>query len=247
MLIPRSRILRVTTVAGILTTALAGWLVFRPEWIQLREVKLELVPQSGQTFLFEKIKSTLEPELAAYAGRYFWQVNLERIAEIARRDKRVKDVVLEREFPSRVKVRVEPRTPVLAYFTESGRVSPVAADGTLLPPVPAMEAPGLPLLRGREFPKDPALRESAIDMVRRIQAAGGFENRPISEIVYNQKDGFDIYLPGALQVKMGDTDFGPKVSRVQKVLNYLDSRQIEGRVIDARFAKKVVVRVRNTP
>ena len=46
---------------------------------------------------------------------------------------------------------------------------------------------------------------------------------------------------------MGEGDFDLKVSRVEKVMSYLHNRNIKGRVIDARFSKKVVVRVRNTP
>ena len=49
------------------------------------------------------------------------------------------------------------------------------------------------------------------------------------------------------EVKVGDADFGPKFIRVEKVLAYLDSQNIKGRVIDARFSKKVVVRVRKGP
>ena len=127
-------------------------------------------------------------------------------------------------------------------------VYPVATDAALLPPIPITEAPDLPFLRGEDLKDETSLREKTIELFSAIPDVGPFNKGNVSEIVYGKKEGFKIYVNGTrAEIKVGDSDFGPKLSRAQKVLAYLDSRNIKGRVIDARFSKKVVVRVRNTP
>jgi len=85
-------------------------------------------------------------------------------------------------------------------------------------------------------------------LIDKTQGTSELQAKNISEIFYSKKEGFKIFLKGvATEVRMGDSDFGPKISRVEKVLSYLDSQNVKGRVIDARFSKKVVVRVRKAP
>jgi hypothetical protein len=51
----------------------------------------------------------------------------------------------------------------------------------------------------------------------------------------------------AVQVVLGEDSLNTKVERVAQVLNYLSAEQIKGRVIDASFSKKVLVRLRKGP
>jgi cell division septal protein FtsQ len=231
----------------IFTSAFA-LLVENPHWIRVQNFQIELAPTSHEDLLFQRIKQTLSAQMKVYEGRLVWELPLKQIHELVSKDKRVKSVSVYREFPSKLRLEIEPHTPVLAYLARDGRTYPVARDATLLPALMAFEAPDLPILRGEELRDEPGLREIAIELLSAIPDEGSFRKSSISEILYNGKDGFKVFLTGASsEVKLGDTDFGPKVSRVQKVLSYLESQDIKGRVIDARFSKKVVVRVRNTP
>lgn len=228
--------------------AVAAVLAWNPDWIKIQAVQLDLTSASHEDLLYQRIKKTLEPQFKHFEGRYFWSVPLSEVYELTARDKRVKRLSVYREFPSKVRVEIEPYTPVLAYLSGDGRIYPVATDATLLPALPPSDAPDIPFLRGEDLKDEPKLRESALDLYAIIPDDGLFSKKQISEIYYSKKDGFEVYVSGsASDVKMGDTDFGPKVSRVQKVLSYLDSQNIKGRVIDARFSKKVVVRVRKAP
>jgi cell division septal protein FtsQ len=221
---------------------------FNPAWIKVESIELDLSRNSNQDLLFQRIKLTLGPQFSKLEGRYFWQVPLQSVYDLATKDKRVKKVSIYREFPSSLRVEVEPYTPVLAYLSNDGRIYPVATDATLLPALSAADAPDLPFLRGEDLRENSALRENAIELYNHIPQDGTLNKKQISEIAYTKKDGFKLFISGhANEVRMGDTDFGPKISRVQKVLSYLDSQNIKGRVIDARFSKKVLVRVRNTP
>lgn len=226
----------------------AGVLYVHPEWIRIERFQVELNGESQENVLFQRIKNSLDTQLKVYEGRYFWELPLKDVMNIVSRDKRVKNVSIFREFPNILRLEIEPHTPVLAYLARDGRIYPVARDATLLPPLLAHEAPDLPILRGDDLKDEPSLRELAIELWSAMPEEGNLGKKTVSEILFSRKEGFKLYVSGpAPEVKLGDQDFGPKISRVQKVLSYLDSQSIKGRVIDARFTKKVVVRVRNTP
>ncbi len=231
-----------------------GWLaggVYRllsGSWLKIETVQLDLAPLSFERLQFERIKASLTPQFEAVQGKFFWQVPLTQVYELTTKDKRVRKASVFREFPSRLRIVIEPQTPILAYLSNESRIYPVAADATLLPAVPLADALDLPVLRGEDLRDEMHLRELALALFEQIPNEGSLRKKNVSEIYYAKKDGFKIFVGEAdVEVKMGDADFGPKVSRVEKVMSYLDSQNIKGRVIDARFAKKVVVRVRNNP
>jgi cell division septal protein FtsQ len=241
------RIVRLPLFVCVFSVALfSALLVANPNWIRVQDIVLELADESDEMLLFHRIKTTLDPQFEKLKGKLLWQVPLKSILKIAETDRRVKHVSVFRETPARVKLIIEPYTPILAYLGVDGRIYPVATDATLLPSLPLGDAPDLPLLRGEDLKDEPRLRELALELYNLVPETGDLTRKDISEIAYSKKDGFRFFV-GKVEVKMGDTDFGPKVSRVSRVLNYLDSQNIKGRVIDARFSKKVVVRVRNSP
>lgn len=239
-----------TILTLILLFSVAGGVaaIENPSWLKVEQFQIDLAENSDEHLLFQRIRSSLEAQFKIYQGRYVWQVPLKNLYELVSKDKRVKNVAIYREFPSVFRLVIEPHTPVLAYLDRDGRIYPVAADAALLPALPAFEAPDLPILRGEPLRDEVSLREIAIELLTTIPEEGPLRKASVSEILYTAKDGFKVFVSGAAsEVKLGDSDFGPKLSRVQKVLSYLDSQNIKGRVIDARFSKKVVVRVRNTP
>jgi cell division septal protein FtsQ len=235
-------------ILGLLIVSAGALLALNPHWIRIEDIQITLSENSKEDLLFQRIKSSLQPRTKDYEGRYFWQVPLKTVFQAVTQDKRVKSVSIYREFPSILKIEIEPHTPMLGFLSNDGRVYPVATDATLLPPLPIGEVQDLPFLRGEDFKDEPTLREQALELINAIPLDGAFRKSKISEIVHTKKDGFKVFVSGqATEVQMGDSDFGPKISRVNKVMSYLDSRNIKGRVIDARFAKKVVVRVRKAP
>ena len=236
------------TVLACILAGLITLVAFNSHWVRIETVQIDLAKDSNQELLFERIRTSLMQQLKVYEGRYFWQVPLKTVFQIARKDRRVKGAFVFRDFPSRLRIQIEPHTPLLAYLSGDGRVYPVATDAALLPPIPITESPDLPFLRGEDLKDELGLREKTIELFSAIPNEGPLNKTNVSEIVYGKKEGFKIFVNGTrAEIKVGDSDFGPKLSRAQKVLAYLDSRNIKGRVIDARFSKKVVVRVRNTP
>jgi cell division septal protein FtsQ len=236
------------TIVCLCLLIAGGMVIFNSQWVRIEAVQIDIAKDSNQDLLFQRIRQSLTQQFKPFEGRYFWQVPLKTVYEITSRDKRVKSASVYREFPSRLRIEIEPHTPVLAYLGRDGRMYPVATDATLLPALPVADVPDMPILRGDELNDEPELREKALALLQSFPDDGLMAKSKVSEIIHTKKDGFKVFVSGAVAVvQMGDTDFGPKVSRVQKVLSYLDSRNIKGRVIDARFSKKVVVRVRKAP
>jgi cell division septal protein FtsQ len=235
-------------VVPLLLLGCGVYLVLNPHWIKIESVQIQLAPDSHEDLIFQRINSTLSARFQYFVGQYFWQVPLSAVYDLTNRDKRVRKVSVYREFPSKLRVVIEPHTPVLAYLSNDNRIYPVATDATLLPPISIADASDLPVLRGEDLKDEPHLREVALELFELIPNDGILRKKSVSEISHTAKDGFKIFVSGVgAEVKLGDSDFGPRVERVGKVLAYLDNQNIKGRVIDARFAKKVVVRVRNSP
>jgi cell division septal protein FtsQ len=241
------KILRVFLLSIFFTALGVGlWYLNKSPLLQLKTVEIVLDPSSRESFLFEKIQTGLQASLFHFTGLPFWRVSLEDVMTEVKKDHRVRMARVQRDFPYLLRVIVVPHEPMIGYLDDKGRIFPVARDATLLPPISLKDVPNFPLLRGKEFETNVALRVKAIQLMESISTEGRFHREMVSEILHTNKDGFELFLSDHLAlVKMGDGDFDLKASRVEKVLSYLHNRNIKGRVIDARFAKKVVVRVRN--
>lgn len=241
------RFLRIfTLLVGVGLAVLTAWFFAKSPVVKLQTVEVLLDPASQDSFLFDKIHSGLTASLSRFAGLPFWKVSMDDVMNEVKHDRRVRTARIQREFPHHLKVIVVPHEPLVDYMDESGKIFPVARDGTLMPAISLKDTPNLPLLRGKEFQNDSALRERANQLVESIPTDGHFQRSMVSEILHTNKDGFSLFLAAKLaEIKMGEGDFDLKASRVEKVLGYLHNRNLKGRTIDARFAKKVVVRVRD--
>jgi cell division septal protein FtsQ len=240
------RLIKIFTTLLTLATLVTGMVMFlRSPMVKLQSVEILLDPSSRESFLFEKIQSSLQASLAHYNGLPFWKVRLDDVMSDVKNDRRVRIARIQRDFPHHLRVIVVPHEPVMGLLDEKGRVLPVAKDATLLPALTMKDAPNFPLLRGKEFMTDEALRMKAIELLDSIPNEGRFQSGNISEILHSNKYGFEIFLSDQpAEIKMGEGEFDLKAGRVEKVLSYLHNRNMQGRVIDARFGKKVVVRLR---
>lgn len=216
-------------------------------WGRLAPVRVTLANDSDQAQLFERIQASLATPLSRLQGEWLWKVSLPQVLELVEKDRRVKEVRIKREFPNRLEVIVTPHRPVAAWVDKSGRFFPLAADGSLLPALTLKDSLDLPLLRGNNFREQIELREKALALLQEWPANGIVGRDRVSEMSYSNKWGFALLISGGAEVRVGEGEYGPKASRVERVLTYLQEQQLRGRVIDARFAKKVVVRLRNAP
>lgn len=234
-------------VVLVVTVLIGGYLSLGAK-LKVEKVELSLAPDSKELMLYEEIKPDLSRKLAELKGKSIIQLSFQSLVEDILKDQRIKNVYLRREFPSTLLVQIEPSEPVLGWVDPQGFVRPISRSNQILPRLKSGHFKDYALLRGREFFENADLRQAALDLVSRLPLSGYFRKAIVSEIRYSKASGFELVLsePSVI-VKMGTEDYQGRSARLEKVLNYIQNRGIKGRVIDSRFDKKVVVRLRNEP
>lgn len=226
-----------------------GWFILQEDFLKIQQVRLEAEPPLEEPILFSRIQESLKEKYKTLNGKFFWKVNLEDVLQTALQDKRVRKVHVVRHFPNEIVVWIEPQATVAHILDKKGDLIPIAADGSLLPRLKGSEAPDRPIVRGKEFFGNEALRLKVVQMLKELPAKGAFSQKSVSELRFSKKEGFEWILnsSGMVVRTTEEATLGNRIQRVEQVLNYLDQQQIKGRVIDARFSKKVVVKLRNHP
>jgi cell division protein FtsQ len=215
--------------------------------IQQIEVVLE-EPVEGQRAFLKPLVEQLQTSLKPYEGVSLWNINLKTVVRSVRSNDWVNQVALKRNWPSTLQVRVKAHEVKLLFLGKNGKLLPVIGDGTFLEAVAAPQAPDVAILDGEVFSKENDLRKKAVDVIEEIPAEGSFSKKTISEVRYDAKEGFWMTLiKTGIQVKMGEDQVALKAARVSQVVDYLESRQFDARVIDANLSKKVLVRLRKDP
>ncbi|XGC80259.1 cell division protein FtsQ/DivIB [Bdellovibrio bacteriovorus] len=235
----------------ILPGALAGTLYYLNKNGFFNISKIEVVlenPTPGQEQFLKPKVDELEEGLKKYKGLSLWNIKLKKISKEISANNWVDGLNIKRSWPSTLQVRLRPHEVKLLFLTKTGKLVPIIKDGSFLNPVDAKQAPDVALLEGEAFVKKSALRKKAVDVIEQIPAEGSFSKKTISEIRHDTKEGFWMTLiKSGIQVKMGEDQVALKAARVSQVVDYLDSRQFDARVIDANLSKKVLVRLRKDP
>jgi len=210
------------------------------------EVVIEDIPSQRQ-FLKPSVLN-LEEQLLRFKGESLWEISLRKVSDLIENKEWVRSVHVSRSWPSTLKVTVKAHEVKMLYIGQQQQLYPVVEDGRLLSPVSSELAPDVVLLDGDKFYRRPELRKRAVEVLNEIPSEGAFSRPQISEVRYDQKEGFWFTLVrSGIEVKMGEDQVAIKAARVSQVLDYLQQRQIDARVIDANLSKKVLVRLRKAP
>lgn len=211
------------------------------------EVILEQVTPGQEQFLKPNIVE-MERALEAYKGLSLWNIKLTKISQEIASQNWVESLNIKRSWPSTLSVYLRPYEVKLLYLSKSGKLVPIIKDGSFLNPIESTQAPDVALLDGDVFLKQTGLRKKAVSVIEQIPAEGSFSKKTISEIRYDSQEGFWMtMIKTGIQVKMGEDQVVLKSARVSQVVDYLESRQFDARVIDANLSKKVLVRLRKGP
>lgn len=211
------------------------------------EVILESPSQGQEQFLRPQVVQ-LEDLLAKYKGMSLWNIKLRQISrEVSRRDW-VENLNIKRSWPSTLSVRIQPYEVKLLFISKNGKLIPIIKDGSFLNPIDSQHAPDVALLDGETFLKKSELRKKAVDVIEQIPSEGAFSKKTISEIRHDDKEGFWLtMIKTGVKVKLGEEQVALKSARVSQVVDYLEAREFDARVIDANLSKKVLVRLRKDP
>lgn len=191
------------------------------------------------------LQDRVQRALAGYQKKKIWDIRLREVKAAIIQDEWVKDVLISRSFPNSVNVRIIPKQTALVLVGSKGELWPVTEDGNRLETLPADALPDVPLLRGEVFQRNLSKRKEAIEFALSLPPTGTINQRNVSEILWSKEDGYSLMLlEPKVEVKLGADQLSTKVLRVGQVMNYLSAHQLKGRVIDASFSKKVLVRLR---
>lgn len=235
----------------ILPASIAGTLYYLNRGGFFNIKKIEVVvdnPVPGQDAFIKPLVTELEKNLSHYQGSSLWDIKLKAVSQNLAAFDWIEDSSLKRSWPSSLTVRVKPYEVKLLYMQKNGGLVPIIKDGTFLQPVETKQAPDVAVLDGEVFRQKPELRKKAVDVVEQMPSAGSFSKKTISEVRYDNKEGFWMtMIKTGIQVKIGDDQVALKAARVSQVVDYLETHQFDARVIDANLSKKVLVRLRKDP
>lgn len=234
------------TIMLFVAVGFVGFYSYKQQLFKVDHVDIELLQNSslfGASDLPEKIALSLKD----YNNQWIWDVDLQQVINDVLKDKRVESVKVQRRFPAQLDVKIKPQSALALILDDNQKWRPVFFDASVWSEVSRETIPDLPILRGSKFLKDEALRKKVVNLLMQLPDTGVFGKNQISEIEFFKHKGFVLHLNRPMQVLIGDSldDFQSKVPRIQKVLSYLESKGMSGRVIDARLSKKVVVKLRN--
>ncbi|QDK38956.1 cell division protein FtsQ/DivIB [Bdellovibrio sp. NC01] len=244
-------ILKLIVAFVILPGALAGTLFYLNKNGFFNIQKIEVVldhPVPGQEQFLKPQVDELEAALAKYKGVSLWNVKLKAMSKDVAKFEWIENSMITRSWPATLSIKVRPYEVKLLFMGKNGKLLPIIKDGSFLNPVEAKQAPDVALLDGESFVKKPELRKKAVDVLEQIPAEGSFSKKTISEIRFDDKEGFWMtMIKTGVRVKIGEDQVSLKAARVSQVVDYLETRQFDARVIDANLSKKVLVRLRKDP
>jgi cell division septal protein FtsQ len=225
------------------------WLLIENGTLKMKAIEFVLEDgfESEQT-MFDKIVADSVNTTKSFQNQWIWNVHLSTVLGALERDPRIMGVHLLRRFPNRIVAVIRPQETAANLLDKNGLLHPIAKDGTVLPATPPAQAADRPTLRGARFFTDPTLRSKAVQLLAELPEHGLLSKAAISEIHFKEKKGFEFTLVGSgIVISLGDESLSQKAGHIEQVLAYLQSQHIKGRVIDARFDKKVVVKLRKQP
>ena len=211
----------------------------------VRQVDIQFSSDSQIGFSSSVLKG-VEQKLAIYKGKSTFALPIRSVVDSILEDKRISHAQVSRTMLGDMRVKLALRRPIALYLDEAGKAFPLSFDGEFLPKVGMEELPDLPILRGRKFQKELALRKDVLGFLGQLPDFGPFSLASVSEVRFDEKNGFRFWVSeqqGAIQ--FGSQLSDQKIRRVTQVLDYLHSRRLQTRVIDTRYDKKVVVKLRN--
>lgn len=194
-------------------------------------------------------KNELLKKAGIHADSNIFSLNIEDAGKSIGDMPWVKTVSIEREFPDKLRIRIEEREPLaliklegLYYVDEESNVFAKADSetGWDFPVVSGLDKKAL--LKGR---KDTFNRlDKGLAFLKSIrEREGTFSWASVSELTIDKKGGITVYTIGSgIPVYLGKVEFKKRLVRAEKTLTDLQQRGIKARLIDADFNDKVLVK-----
>ena len=220
------------------TATAAHRFVFENPYFSVREIQV----RGG-----EKFGGTEIVTLAGLKhGMNIWRIEPTHIEKKIAKHPWVRRVLVRREFPRRVVIEIEERTP--KAIAVAGKLYYVDSDGIVFKEVGAGDSVAFPLLTGLRAEdltsSDPSVRGRIQDAVR-LSDLMGRNSHALSEIHFEATDRVVVYTTAyPLALHMGWGDWDDKLRRLDRVLQLWKGHESRLVALDASFRDRIVVRLR---
>lgn len=234
----------------VLPASCAGFFYYLNQkgFFNLSHIEIIVEDSSLTKQALKKSVEKLDQQLELLRGQPIWDLKLQEISAQFKGEKWIQSFHITRRWPSTLQLSVKPQTLYFVYMNHQGQILPVMENGYFLEALNAGDSPDLPIAVGNIFEKSIEVRLKAIHILQQIPLLGTFSRQTISEIHYDAQSGFSFMLvQNGLRIKIGEDKVRVKSLRVSKVLDYLEVKKFQARVIDANLSQKVLVRLRKDP
>ena len=217
-------------------------------FFNLNQIEIVIEDSSQAKQALKKSVERLDQQLELLRGQPLWSLKLSEVSAQLGSEKWIHSFHITRRWPATLQLTVKPEAFYFVYMNKEAQILPVMENGYFLDALKPGEAPDLPIAVGNDFEKSFEVRTKAIEILKQIPMHGTFSRQTISEIHHDMKGGFSfMLLQNGLRIKIGEERVRTKSFRISKVLDYLDSKKFQARVIDANLSQKVLVRLRKDP
>jgi cell division protein FtsQ len=229
--------------------ATAVWVVIKDKSIfHINTVEIKVDLNETDRLAWAETNHQINLILQKYVGLSIWKISLREVKAKLQGFPMVRMLQIQKAWPNTLEVQYS--LPNLKLIQQLGddHYKILSSDGQWVGPIKWSHLPSLPWAKGDWINKKSDTKSNLLILLAQLPSTGPLAMDQISEIQYNDLDGFLLTLvKTGQQIRFGFENFELKSLRVTQVLEYLQSRGLESRVIDANFSKKVLVRLRNHP
>lgn len=231
-----------------LITGVSLWQLNEQGFFNLTQVEFLNSDQTAPPEYLLPFIQSVDSRLDSFKGKSLFEINLNEMHQQIAMEKWVNNLEIYRQWPNKLKILIQTHDVVLLYWNKKNQVQPILENSEMLEPLKKNALPDRAIVFDAKIATKTSLRRQAVTVIKSLPKEGPLSQATVAELGYDTRDGFWLKLiKKDLLVKMGDEKFDLKTNRVSHVLEYLDSKQIDARVIDANLSQKVLVRLRKGP
>lgn len=217
-------------------------------YFRLKTIELVLLDLDDNPNYFQSLAKKTEERLGVFKEKSLFDVDLNKMAELIASEKWISNFEIQREWPDSIKVKINANELVMLYWNEKNEVYPIFSNNEMLDKVSKKEMPDVIHTFDKKIANQKELRKKVIDVIQKLPEKGPLSAKQIAEVGFDPKEGYWFQLiKKDLLIKMGEEKMELKSERVSNVIEYLETKQIDARVIDANLSQKVLVRLRKDP
>ncbi len=221
------------------------YFIYSSDFFKLKNIHISYIPsfQTKEIYWTNHI-NVLRKQFDQMKGRHLWSINPYQIKRELSKKKWLQAFRLQRIWPDQLKILLKPKKIIALEVNHRATVFPLARDGSTLDASSLMIAPLAPIIRysKQSFLKDTKIRKKLTYMLSHLPDQGDLSLQKVDEITIEENQIYLHLLKEQMKIQLGEKHIPVKIARVSKILKYLRSQDITGRVIDADFYQKVLVR-----